>query len=348
MTFIRKNGYALLSGMLVILPFIFNYLRGVSFYTAGAPVLGWPEGINMLLMAAGCYFILFRLVLIPSSYRRESLLGDYCFTQKQAWWIFTPLMLTLAVAVLKNISPVVFMNLVDEDGWVENLTVLFLFTGSGLMVANARRLPKRGLLARSDRWPLYMLALFLFVCGQEEISWGQRIFNFETPEGLANINYQHEFNLHNLYNLEYCKLMGVFYYWSAALLLILLPFLHAVSHLPEIWFARWKHIIADRGTLYCAVAFVNLNNSEWNCLYIQAMFFMTLFILMALAYRQSFSYTHFAFLVIFCLSHFIALTGYDMVTVKWYLSEYREAFVAFGYLVYAIELRFRRAIPAAE
>ena len=32
----------------------------------------------------------------------------------------------------------------------------------------------------------------------EEISWGQRVFGFETPEALKEVNEQDEFNLHNL------------------------------------------------------------------------------------------------------------------------------------------------------
>lgn len=43
-----------------------------------------------------------------------------------------------------------------------------------------------------------MLALvFVFGFG-EEISWGQRILGFETPELIKEINIQEEFNLHNL------------------------------------------------------------------------------------------------------------------------------------------------------
>ena len=44
---------------------------------------------------------------------------------------------------------------------------------------------------------LGLAALFFFGAG-EEISWGQRILGFETPETLSQINRQEEFNLHNL------------------------------------------------------------------------------------------------------------------------------------------------------
>jgi H+/Cl- antiporter ClcA len=44
---------------------------------------------------------------------------------------------------------------------------------------------------------LGLAALFFFGAG-EEISWGQRILGFETPESLSQVNRQEEFNLHNL------------------------------------------------------------------------------------------------------------------------------------------------------
>ena len=41
-------------------------------------------------------------------------------------------------------------------------------------------------------------ALLMFVFMGEEISWGQRILGFGTPEVLMEINHQQEFNLHNI------------------------------------------------------------------------------------------------------------------------------------------------------
>lgn len=45
---------------------------------------------------------------------------------------------------------------------------------------------------------LLLLSLVFFFGFGEEISWGQRIFNFQTPESINEINVQHEFNIHNL------------------------------------------------------------------------------------------------------------------------------------------------------
>jgi hypothetical protein len=42
------------------------------------------------------------------------------------------------------------------------------------------------------------LAVVFFFGAGEEISWGQRILGFETPESVSQVNRQEEFNLHNL------------------------------------------------------------------------------------------------------------------------------------------------------
>ena len=46
------------------------------------------------------------------------------------------------------------------------------------------------------------LAVVFFFGAGEEISWGQRILGFETPESVTQVNRQEEFNLHNLSSWE--------------------------------------------------------------------------------------------------------------------------------------------------
>jgi hypothetical protein len=89
-----------------------------------------------------------------------------------------------------------------EDGTIENLgAAFFFFSFVLLVVAFARSLkatqPGDVLQKRKNYWVL-ALALLFFVAFGEEISWGQRIFNFETPGSIKAVNIQREFNLHNL------------------------------------------------------------------------------------------------------------------------------------------------------
>ena len=51
------------------------------------------------------------------------------------------------------------------------------------------------------------MALIFFFGAGEEISWGQRILGFQTPESLSQVNKQEEFNLHNLSAWEASKFL---------------------------------------------------------------------------------------------------------------------------------------------
>ena len=67
----------------------------------------------------------------------------------------------------------------------------------------ARILETRSGADNRDRWPWrppfrVFLALALLVLFAEELNWGQRLLGFETPDAVREINYQRQFNLHNL------------------------------------------------------------------------------------------------------------------------------------------------------
>lgn len=83
-----------------------------------------------------------------------------------------------------------------EDGLVEYATALFLLTASLILIVNARSLKQRGL-GFAFGCTLFYALLFFFAAG-EEISWGQRIFGWESGEVFLENNYQDETNLHNL------------------------------------------------------------------------------------------------------------------------------------------------------
>lgn len=84
-----------------------------------------------------------------------------------------------------------------EDSVIEWLTAL-LFMGGGVRAAVAAR---RAATRSAPIWTVggfALLAAGLGVVGFEEISWGQRIFALQTPEGLRQLNTQDEVNLHNI------------------------------------------------------------------------------------------------------------------------------------------------------
>lgn len=88
-------------------------------------------------------------------------------------------------------------RLTDEDGFFESLGALAFLVASGLFCFAFLRSRRRGT-GSLQPWSELALALVLFVCAGEEISWGQRLLGFETPKTLAAINAQGETTLHNL------------------------------------------------------------------------------------------------------------------------------------------------------
>ncbi|WP_297771518.1 hypothetical protein [uncultured Roseovarius sp.] len=103
----------------------------------------------------------------------------------------------LASVVITLFAPEYFhLTFAAEDRLVENGTALFLLLACLVLLRNTSGLAGRGLYVGSALTAFYAL-LFFFASG-EEISWGQRIFGWETTEFFAENNYQGETNLHNL------------------------------------------------------------------------------------------------------------------------------------------------------
>jgi len=82
-----------------------------------------------------------------------------------------------------------------EDRIVEWIT-FFGFLGASLTAFYTLRFVKK--MKRTALAYILMTGFLFFVCAGEEISWGQRLFGFETPENMVEMNEQGEFNLHNL------------------------------------------------------------------------------------------------------------------------------------------------------
>lgn len=89
-----------------------------------------------------------------------------------------------------------FGILVEEDGFYENLTSLFLFITSFTLFAKFFKYQRY----YSWTWKagVLLMAVSMFFGGGEEISWGQRIFNIQSSEFFRENNAQAETNLHNM------------------------------------------------------------------------------------------------------------------------------------------------------
>ena len=92
-------------------------------------------------------------------------------------------------------DPTTFQALTREDDWVENLTAVWFLLAGLLLFVTA--LVERSFFRRC----VYILgAMAMVFAAGEEISWGQRIFGFATPDFLMHLNQQKEFTVHNIAN----------------------------------------------------------------------------------------------------------------------------------------------------
>lgn len=83
----------------------------------------------------------------------------------------------------------VVSDLGKEDHFFEWMTAIYLFIGFIVLLTH---------FIKSKNYFILLLSLVLFFGSGEEISWGQRIFHFNTPESIKIKNKQEEFTVHNL------------------------------------------------------------------------------------------------------------------------------------------------------
>jgi hypothetical protein len=115
--------------------------------------------------------------------------------------LLLPGIVVLAALVSAAAGSTVYKTLIAEDGPIETVQVL-LFAASGVIAARvAWRHARAGRAVAAV--VIGLLALGLIFATGEEISWGQRMFGWRTPEALAEVNRQGETTLHNIRGIEW-------------------------------------------------------------------------------------------------------------------------------------------------
>lgn len=95
-------------------------------------------------------------------------------------------------------------KIAGEDKLFENLQALIAFLAiipSGILAYKNRR-------NRKKLWLYSILSIGLFVFSMEEISWGQRIFDWESSEFFVENNNQNETTLHNMKSFAFLLNFG--------------------------------------------------------------------------------------------------------------------------------------------
>jgi len=111
------------------------------------------------------------------------------FKQSKNYILLIVLAITASYSVYTFCSVNYIIYLSDENAIFELSTALFFLIASVILF----------LLFKRTRNIFFILLSILFFLGAgEEISWGQHLMHFSTPNYLNKINVQNEFNLHNI------------------------------------------------------------------------------------------------------------------------------------------------------
>lgn len=182
----------------------------------------------------------------------------------------------------------------NEDGIVENLTTLALLA---IAVLCGIRLI-RGWKVRPFTWMAgtTLFALLFFFAAGEEISWGQRIFGWETGEYFMERNAQNETNLHNLVVGE-TKINKLIFSQMLSVVMVLYLFAVPILYQRSLWIRRtidrfgvpvvhWHHSLVF--VLLTLVILAIPAERKWE---VYEMGFAVIFFLIFLNPRNSYNFT---------------------------------------------------------
>ena len=113
-------------------------------------------------------------------------------------WL-TPLIIGLIGASAAMFGKEAYKMFTGEDKIAENLQVLFWLLALVLNIKLIFRISKTGQKRVAVLYGILAVGI-IFLIG-EEVSWGQRIFGWETSEMMKTMNKQQETNLHNIHGV---------------------------------------------------------------------------------------------------------------------------------------------------
>lgn len=206
---------------------------------------------------------------------------------------------------------------------------------------------------------LVVLSLVLFVMAGEEISWGQRIFQWQTEGYFSAHNVQGETNLHNLAT----QLFQNSLFFGGFLLLVALPFFHdsiaallhkvkslepLVNFLPESWM-----VLAFGAGLMFTDPFSAMYGVHFGSICMQLI--ATLMLLAALVYKyRNSGDRRLRRSVLLTMVAAVIVVLYSLAFRNLWLlnqglpTEYIKLYISFGILCWAIRVRERSVAPLTK
>jgi hypothetical protein len=191
---------------------------------------------------------------------------------------------------------------------------------------------------RFEQLVLLALAFLIFVIGMEEISWMQRVLQYETPAELAARNWQHEFNLHNMQT----DLSEAVYYFGSALFLIFVPL---VRDCLKDWgtLNSLRAFVPSRAVAAAAAPISIFNYGHWDLVPIQITVLLTPFVYLAYSRfakeegRPSQQWLFLGLALAVSIGQLVYLLRGSVMTQIYDATEYKELYIAVGLAYYSFD-----------
>ena len=175
------------------------------------------------------------------------------------------------------------VELLRENSWYENGTVLLLLISVGVCLHASFRRSKYAITKR-DSLILLFVAFVLFIAALEEVSWGQMIFDFTPSQFILEHNVQEEFNLHNLRFVHGTGILTII----IVLGFIAAPLTFYLSKADKgSWFSRWSAYVPPLSVVLLFLCSISIQ--PYRPMNLRELFFM----LSSLIFTVGFTYLAF-------------------------------------------------------
>ena len=275
--------------------------------------------------------------------------------------ILIPLSVVL-VTILQLTIPEFAVNLVRKESWPFYRNAIFVKSALQLFALVTFIFIARYYWRQKNKLGVcfaIIIAFILMVMAGEELSWGQRIFGWSSPQFIADINTQGETNLHNISTQLFQNVL----YFGGWLLLIGLAFWNkSISKLFNkstklSFLTQWMPPASFALIFAASFAICDSVKSDIGIQYTSNLFIVlaTLLIVIALAISRYHQLGWagikwpIAILVIFLL----AVTSSLFFNNIWDISvgaftEYLETYISFGIVIWSVTIRKRLASSTSD
>jgi hypothetical protein len=238
------------------------------------------------------------------------------------------------------VSPYTFSELTKEDKFIEIASAMILLASCLTTLVCWIKCQYSLYVPKITKAALIFLAITFFLIAMEEISWFQRIINFQTPELLSKANEQNEFNLHNLATNKVENI----YYFASFILLVILPFLRYLFS--SITVNNFFNLLIPQSQVIIPGAIASAYNyNMWDNPLMKITFFtsvVVLFLFSFLSNKKPEKFTAAFTLFLIVITQVIFLVNGNNFQRNWDVTEYKELFIPLGFFVYSL-LIFSRA-----